>query len=124
MGEKHVQGTKVQIFGDEYPISSEGDVAEVQRIAAYVDQKMQEIAAVHSGRLSTTRVAVLAAMEITVELFHAMQERNMLTEKAHENLDRLSKLIEERASLSSSLAGRTTSSLERILREQTASRQE
>ena len=88
MSEKHVQGINVQIFGEEYPISSEGDVDEVRRIASYVDQKMQEIAqkhSEHSVRLSTTRVAVLAAMEITVELFQAMQGCNQLTERAYEN---------------------------------------
>ena len=97
---RDVQGVNVEIYGERYPISSEGDDAEVQRIAAFVDKKMREIADLHSGRLSTTRVAVLTAMEITVELFRAMQERHQLTARAHENLDRLSKLIEDRAEIS------------------------
>jgi cell division protein ZapA (FtsZ GTPase activity inhibitor) len=124
MSEKHVQGINVQIFGEDYPIASEGDGDEVRRIAAYVDQKMQEIAQVHSGRLSTARVAVLAAMEITVELFRAMQERNQLTERAHENLGRLTKLIEERASISGERVERTPSSMEQLLQKQPAIQQD
>jgi len=120
MSEKHVQGINVQIFGEEYPISSEGDVDEVQRIAAYVDQKMQEIAqkhSEHSVRLSTARVAVLAAMEITVELFQAMQGCNQLTERAYENIGRLTKLIEDRANISGERAAQMPSSMERVLQE-------
>ena len=120
MGKKHVQGINVQIFGEEYPISSEGDVDEVQRIAAYVDQKMQEIAqkhSEHSVRLSTARVAVLAAMEITVELFQAMQGCNQLTERAYENIGRLTKLIEDRANISGERATQMPSSMERVLQE-------
>ena len=98
--DRDVQGVNVEIFGERYPISSEGDAAEVQRIAAFVDKKMREIADLHSGRLTTSRVAVLAAMEITVELFRVMQERHQLTARAHENLDRLSRLIEDRADIS------------------------
>ena len=121
MGKKHVQGINVQIFGEEYPISSEGDVDEVQRIAAYVDQKMQEIAqkhSEHSVRLSTARVAVLAAMEITVELFQAMQGCNQLTERAYENIGRLTKLIEDRANISGERAAQMSSSMDRVLQEQ------
>ena len=95
-----VKGVNVEIFGERYPISSEGDVAEVQRIAAFVDKKMREIAELHSGRLSTSRVAVLAAMEITVDLFSAMSERNQITARAHKSLDQLTRLIEDRADMS------------------------
>ena len=124
MSEKSVKGVNVQIFGDQYPIASEGEETEVQRIAEYVDKKMREIADVHAGRLGTTRVAVLAAMEITVELFRAMKERNQLTEKAHQNLDRLSKLIEDRASMSSGVEQRNSTTLERLLQEQPATQQD
>ena len=95
-----VKGVNVEIFGERYPISSEGDVAEVQRIAAFVDKKMREIAELHSGRLSTSRVAVLAAMEITGDLFSAMSERNQITARAHKSLDQLTRLIEDRADMS------------------------
>ena len=117
MSERQVKGTVVQILGDEYTIATEGDAAEVQRVAAYVDRKMQEIASGHSGRIAATQVAVLAAMEITVELFRTLKERTALTEKAHQNLDRLNTLIEEQASMSASLAERRSPPLERLYRE-------
>ena len=125
MSNRDVQGIKVQIFGDEYAIATaEGSIDEVQRVAAYVDQKMREVTETHGGRLPNGRVAVLAAMEIAVELFRAAQERNMVTEKAHENLERLTELIEARAEMSSVFAERRTSSLERPVRDESTVRQD
>ena len=116
---KEIRGVIVQICGDEYQFASEGgDAAEVQQVAAYVDQKMQEIASKHDGRVPKAKLAVWAAMEITADLFRAMQERNMLTEKAHENIERLTKLVEERAQMSSVFAARKSSPLERQFLEQ------
>ena len=122
--DRDIKGVIVQIFGDEYQISSQGDPAEVQRIAAYVDEKMKGIAAQHSGRIPRTSLAVLASMEIASELFQAMREQGMITEKAQENLERLTRLVDERADMFSSLLERNNARAERLLREQPASRQD
>lgn len=112
----------VQIFDDEYNIlPSDGGAAEVQRVANYVDQKMKEIAS--QSNLPKAKVAVLAAMDITAELLRATAERDMLTEKAHQSLDRLNKLVEERADISEPLPQRPERDpqpLERLLRAQSA----
>ena len=39
-------------------------------------------------------------MEITVDLFSAMSERNQITARAHKSLDQLTRLIEDRADMS------------------------
>jgi len=96
--DKHIQGAIVQVFGDEYRISGEADVAEIQRIARYVDKKMRQVAA-QSERIPRTSLAVLAAMEIVAELFQVQQEKEQLIQKAYDNIDRLNKLVEQRSTL-------------------------
>ena len=111
---EQIRGILVQIFGDEYQISSQNDPANVQRIAGYVDEKMRTIAKQHTGRVPKATLAVLAAMEITSELFGAMSEQSRLTEKAQENLERLTRLVDERADMFSSLGERTSPSRRRV----------
>ena len=118
--DEHIKGVLVEIFGDEYQIASDGDdVADIRRVATYVDQKMQQLADKQGGSVSKNRLAVWTAMEIAAELFSTAQERNMLTAKAHENLDRLTKLVEERANLSSSLENREVVPREQMVPSQT-----
>jgi cell division protein ZapA (FtsZ GTPase activity inhibitor) len=120
----NIQGIVVQIFGDEYQISSQGDPADVQRIADYVDEKMRTIAAQHAGRIPKATLAVLAAMEITSELFGTMLEQSRLTAKAQENLERLTRLVDERADLYASLLDRRSTPFMRILDESPVNRRD
>lgn len=64
---------KINIYGTEYPIKSDADTdAEyIARVAEYVDGKMREIDHTAQSR-SALKVAILAALNITDELF---QER-------------------------------------------------
>jgi len=62
----------VTIMGRNYTLRSEDDAQYVRMIAAYVDDKLQEIAQV-SPRMSTTRLAILAAINIADELHKADQ---------------------------------------------------
>jgi cell division protein ZapA (FtsZ GTPase activity inhibitor) len=94
----HVQGIAVQIFGEEYLIA-ESDAVKVQKIASYVDEKMREIDGQHPGRIPTSKLAVLAAMTIADELMHTLSEQNRLAETAQENLQRLTELVDARASM-------------------------
>ena len=93
-----VQCVAVQIFGEEYQIA-ESDAVKVQKIAQYVDGKMREIAAQHPGRIASTTLAVLAAMTIADELLQTVNEQNRLAESAQENLQRLTDLVDARASM-------------------------
>jgi cell division protein ZapA (FtsZ GTPase activity inhibitor) len=94
----HVQGIAVQIFGEEYLIA-ESDAVKVQKIASYVDEKMREIDGQHPGRIPTSKLAVLAAMTIADELMQTLSEQNRLAETAQENLQRLTELVDARASM-------------------------
>ena len=62
------QSVKVNIFGEDYPIKGDADAGYIQEVAGYVDQKMKEVCERMSNKLPL-RVAVLAAMSITDELF-------------------------------------------------------
>ena len=111
-----IKGVVVEIFDEEYRIG--GEPSQVQPVAAYVDKKMKEMAAEHDGRLPKAQVAILTAMEITAELFRVMRDRTDFTEKAHASLDRLTKLVEERAKMSDAgSVTEETSTLERRIRE-------
>lgn len=92
------KGTIVRICGDEYRMASELDADALRRVAAYVDQKMRETAG-RSGQSNKTHLAVLAAMDIALELFRSQQEKGHLIQKACESIDLLRHLVEERSTL-------------------------
>ncbi len=95
-GGTQVKGVLVDIFGEQYRIG--GDPKQVQQVAAYVDTKMKEIAG-KNPRMPKAQVAMLAAMEVTADLFKVMSERKVFTERAHESVERLTRLVEDRANL-------------------------
>ena len=59
---------KVTIYGTDYPVRGEADSDYIHEVAEYVDGKMKEVADTLSVK-STTKVAILAALNITDELF-------------------------------------------------------
>jgi cell division protein ZapA len=62
----------VQIFGQRYPIRSALDPQYIQRLAAYVDERMRA-ANEQSPTGDSLRLAVLAALNIADEAFRAME---------------------------------------------------
>jgi cell division protein ZapA len=89
--EQHVT---VTIMGRNYTLRAEEDAQYVRMIAAYVDDKLQEIAKV-SPRMSTTRLAILAAINIADEL-HKL-ERTLKTggsKEAEASIERILGKIE------------------------------
>lgn len=62
---------KVTIYGTEYPIRGNTDVEYIKKVAKYVDSKMREVNK-NISIDSTLKVSILAALNITDELF---QER-------------------------------------------------
>ena len=81
---------KVTIYGTEYPVRGEADSEYIQEVAAYVDGKMKEVAESLSVK-STTKVAILAALNITDELF---QLRGSSEGEIEEYKDRLTLLVD------------------------------
>jgi cell division protein ZapA len=72
--------TKVKIFDQTYSIRADKDPEYIARVAAFVDERMREIA--HgTATVDTLRVAVLAALNIADEHFQLRQKFNE-TDKA------------------------------------------
>jgi cell division protein ZapA len=94
--EEKKQSVKVSIFGEDYPIRGEADSGYILRVGKYVDLKMREVAERLSGK-SPLRVAVLAAMNITDELFKEREDKEKrlsdVEKKAQTLLERLDSSI-------------------------------
>jgi len=63
----------VSIYGRDYTLKGEAEPAYVQKVAALVDQKMREIAD-QSALASTTKVAILVAVNLADELLRERQK--------------------------------------------------
>ena len=91
MKEKHT--VKVNIFGSEYPIKSEADPEYVKRVAKYVDRKMREISDKIDIR-STSKVAILAALNITDELFQEKSDKDKTFAEVEDRTAELAEWLE------------------------------
>ncbi|OQX96186.1 hypothetical protein B6I21_01600 [candidate division KSB1 bacterium 4572_119] len=66
---------KVSIYGTEYPIKGSTDAEYIKKVAKYVDQKMREVDK-NITIDSSLKVAILAALNITDELFRERDSNN------------------------------------------------
>ena len=91
MGDPKVT-VRVKICGAEYPIQAEEDVEYIQRIAAYVDERMREVPNSVTMQ-SLTSVAVLTAIRIADELHkeRAKEKEPVISESAQD--ERITDLI-------------------------------
>ena len=94
MAEPAARVVPVEILGQRYPIRSTLDAAYVAELATYVDNKMRAAAeAVPSG--DSVRLAVLAALNIADEYFHALDSDRNQREFVIDWVARLERLIDE-----------------------------
>jgi cell division protein ZapA len=84
---------KVQVFGQTYFICGELDEKYVQKLAKYVDEKMQAIADA-TATVDTQKLAVLAALAIADELHGMKSERSDHEELLREQAERCLTLVE------------------------------
>jgi cell division protein ZapA len=90
---KSKRSTVVRIFGHEYRIRSDEDEQTVQRIAKFVDEKMQEMAK-GAQTPDPLGVAVLAALNIAGEYFPLREQREATAGVSAERLRRLIHLVD------------------------------
>ena len=86
---------KISIFGQEYSVKAPADETYIKKIAEYLDEKMREVQSGFSTTQSSTRIAILAGMNITDELFTAKQSVESDSSEAEEKISSLIELIEE-----------------------------
>jgi cell division protein ZapA len=63
----------VEIFGQDYAVRGGDDPGYVEKLAAFVDERMKETSRT-SGAVDSLRIAVLAALNIADECFHLRDE--------------------------------------------------
>ena len=96
--EREEHHVTVTIMGRNYTLRAEDNPQYVRMIAAYVDDKMKEIAAV-SPRMSTTRLEILAAINLADELHKAESGLgNGEESEAEESVDRILDKVEKEKS--------------------------
>ena len=86
---------KISIFGQEYSVKAPADPDYIKKIAQYLDEKMREVQSGFSTTQSSTRIAILAGMNITDELFTAKQSGESDSSEAEEKISSLIELIDE-----------------------------
>ncbi len=71
---------RVQIVGEEYTIKSDASMEHTKAVAQHVDQAIKRV--LHGGSVvETQKAAILAALQITDELFRERDARLMLDEE-------------------------------------------
>ena len=86
---------KISIFGQEYSVKAPADPDYIKKIAQYLDEKMREVQSGFSSTQSSTRIAILAGMNITDELFTARQSGEIDSSEAEQKISSLIELIDD-----------------------------
>ena len=87
---------KVTILGQDYVVRSTAGQQYLERVANYVDEKMEEIKASGIDDSQQLRIAVLAAMNITDELFTYKKEKKRFVDKVEAKTVAITEFIENR----------------------------
>jgi cell division protein ZapA len=93
---EHESGVlKINIYGTEYPIKSdaETDAEYIKQVADYVDRKMREIDQ-NTQAKSSLKVAILAALNITDELFQERGNRSSVLVEVEHRIKDLNGVLE------------------------------
>jgi cell division protein ZapA len=85
----------ISIFGQEYSVKAPADPEYIKKIGEYLDGKMREVQSGFTTTQSSTRIAILAAMNITDELFNSRKSSGTEDSEVEEKISTLIELIEE-----------------------------
>lgn len=85
---------RVNIYGTEYPIRGIADEEYILKVAEYVDAKMREIDQKVAVK-SALKVAILAALNITDELFRERLEKGESVNRYEKKIDNLLNRLQE-----------------------------
>lgn len=86
---------KISIFGQEYSVKAPADPEYIKKIAEFLDGKMREVQSGFSTTQSSTRIAILAGMNITDELFNARQFGESTDNDTEQKISSLIELIDD-----------------------------
>jgi cell division protein ZapA len=92
-GAQAMNNSEVEIYGSTYAIKGDAEPEYVRRLAAYVDEKMRAAAQKAPVNTPVHKIAVLAALNITDELYKArtrhQEVENMVRDKTGDLFDLL-----------------------------------
>ena len=87
---------KVNILGQDYVVRSTAGQKNLEQVAKYVDDKMEEIKASGIDDSQQLRIAILAAMNITDELLTYKKEKKKFVDKVEAKTIAITEFIENR----------------------------
>ena len=87
---------KVKILGQDYVIRSSAGQKYLNEVSAYVNEKMEEIMASGIDNSQQLRIAVLAAMNITDELFSYKKDKQKFVDKVEAKTLAITEFIDNR----------------------------
>ena len=87
---------KVNILGQDYVVRSAAGQKYLEQVASYVDEKMEEIKSSGIDDSQQLRIAILAAMNITDELFTYKKEKKKFVDKIEAKTIAITEFIENR----------------------------
>ena len=87
---------KVKILGQDYVVRSSAGQKYLNEVSSYMNEKMDEVKASGIDDSQQLRIAVLAAMNITVELFTYKKEKQKFIEKVESKTKAITEFIENR----------------------------
>tara|TARA_Y100001968_G_C19218140_1_gene648266 strand:- start:105 stop:395 length:291 start_codon:yes stop_codon:yes gene_type:complete len=86
---------QISIFGQEYSVKAPADPDYIKKIAEYLDEKMREVQSGFSTTQSSTRIAILAGMNITDELFSTREGGETDSSDVEDKISSLIELIDD-----------------------------
>ncbi len=86
--------TQVEIFGQTYSVRAEGDSSYIHDLARFVDSRMKEVAE-RTATVDTTKIAILAALNITDDLYQAENRRQGDPTDAKARVERLIRKLDD-----------------------------
>ncbi|WP_328700369.1 cell division protein ZapA [Anaerococcus faecalis] len=87
---------KVNIAGMDYTLTSELDKTQIQQIAVYVDKKIKEV---DNDKLTRENQLLLAALNITDEMYNLLIKHKKLKDEAKEPIEKYPRLRDDYQSL-------------------------
>ena len=87
---------KVKILGQDYVVRSSAGQKYLNEVAVYVNEKMEEIMASGIDDSQQLRIAVLAAMNITDELFSYKKDKQKFVDKVEAKTLAITEFIDNR----------------------------
>ena len=86
--------TQVEIFGQTYNVRAEGDSAYIHDLARFVDSRMKDVAE-RTATVDPTKIAILAALNITDDLYQTEKRRSDNPSDARVRAERLIRKLDD-----------------------------